>query len=85
MYLLFWMFVGGFIGWVASILTGNDVRMGIFLNITVGFIGSFIGGILAYLLEIGPLSIFSFGGMLLSLAGSVSFLIFINFFNGRPI
>ncbi len=70
---------------VASILTGNDLRMGIFLNIMVSFIASFIGGILAYLLEIGTLSIFSFGGMLLSLAGSVSFLIFINYFNGRRI
>jgi uncharacterized membrane protein YeaQ/YmgE (transglycosylase-associated protein family) len=46
MYLLLWTFVGGMIGWIASILTNNDHRMGILSNIVVGLIGSFLGGVI---------------------------------------
>jgi len=85
MYLLLWMIVGGFIGWIASILTHNDGRMGIILNVVVGFIGSFIGGMIASLFNIAPLDIFTIWGLIFSLIGSVLFLIFINFVRNRKI
>lgn len=35
--------MGGVIGWLASIVMKTDAQQGIFLNIVVGAIGSFIG------------------------------------------
>ena len=35
--------VGGVIGWLASIVMKRDASMGIFWNIVVGAIGSFLG------------------------------------------
>jgi uncharacterized membrane protein YeaQ/YmgE (transglycosylase-associated protein family) len=35
--------VGGIVGWLGSMLTGTDARMGLFANIIVGIIGSALG------------------------------------------
>jgi uncharacterized membrane protein YeaQ/YmgE (transglycosylase-associated protein family) len=39
-----WVVLGGFAGWVASIIAGANGRMGILANIVVEVIGAFIGG-----------------------------------------
>ena len=44
--LIIWLIVGGVIGWLASLIMRTDAQQGIFLNIIVGIIGAFIGGLL---------------------------------------
>ncbi len=39
--------VGGIIGWLASIVMRTDGQQGIFLNVIVGIVGSFLGNIVA--------------------------------------
>jgi uncharacterized membrane protein YeaQ/YmgE (transglycosylase-associated protein family) len=39
--------IGGIIGWLASIVMRTDGQQGIFLNIIVGVVGSFLGNIIA--------------------------------------
>ena len=46
MNLIVWLVVGGIIGWLASIIMRTDAQQGIFLNIVVGIIGAFIGGLI---------------------------------------
>ena len=46
MNLIIFLIVGGIIGWLASIVMRTDAQQGIILNIIVGIIGSFIGGVL---------------------------------------
>lgn len=46
MNLIIFLIVGGIIGWLASIVMRTDAQQGIILNIVVGIIGSFIGGVL---------------------------------------
>ncbi len=41
-----WIFFGGLVGWVASILTGRNSRMGCLSNIIIGSIGAIVGGLL---------------------------------------
>src|SRR5260370_20463659 len=41
---LSWIIFGALAGWIASILTGNNSRMGCFSNIIVGIVGAFVGG-----------------------------------------
>ena len=38
--------MGGIIGWIASIIMKTDAQQGIFLNIIVGIVGSFLGRLL---------------------------------------
>jgi uncharacterized membrane protein YeaQ/YmgE (transglycosylase-associated protein family) len=41
--------MGGVIGWLASLVMRRDAQMGIFWNIVVGIVGSFIGnGVFAF-------------------------------------
>ncbi len=36
-------FVGGLLGWAASMLTGTDERTGVILNVIVGIVGAVLG------------------------------------------
>jgi len=44
--LIVWLIVGGVVGWLASIIMRTDAQQGILLNIVVGIVGAFIGGLI---------------------------------------
>ncbi len=39
-----WIIFGGLAGWIASILTGSNAKMGLVANVLAGIAGAFIGG-----------------------------------------
>lgn len=41
---IYTIIVGGIAGWLASMVTGTNERMGCLLNIVAGVVGGFIGG-----------------------------------------
>ena len=41
-----WLVIGGIVGWLASLVMRTDAQQGILLNIVVGIVGAFIGGLL---------------------------------------
>ena len=83
---IIWLIVGGLIGWVASMIMKTDAQQGVFLNIVVGIVGAFLGGLL-----ISPLfgvptinqNAFSIGALLVSLLGAIILLAIVNFFRRR--
>ncbi|MFY9421404.1 MAG: GlsB/YeaQ/YmgE family stress response membrane protein [Bacilli bacterium] len=81
--IILWIVFGGFTGWIASLITKNDKRMGIFANIVVGLVGTLLGVWIASLISIGSFRTFSFGGFLIALFGSVVLLTLINLIRGR--
>ncbi len=81
--ILLWIVFGGFTGWIASMITKNNARMGIFANIVVGLVGTLLGVWIASMIGIGGFSRFSFGGFLIALFGSVVLLTLINLVRGR--
>lgn len=85
MFLLLWLLFGGLIGWVASVLTHNDRRMGLLANIFIGLSGSAIGMIFTELTGLGNInsSIWQWEGMLFSILGAVFLLTIINIINKR--
>ncbi|MFA6801206.1 MAG: GlsB/YeaQ/YmgE family stress response membrane protein [Acholeplasmataceae bacterium] len=83
MYILLWIFFGAIIGWLASILTNDNHRMGILANIVVGLVGSVIGGFIANLFGWGTVMLFSWQGALFAILGAVILLTIINSFNKR--
>jgi uncharacterized membrane protein YeaQ/YmgE (transglycosylase-associated protein family) len=80
---IFWLIVGGVLGWLASIVMKTDNQQGIILNVIVGIVGAFLGGLLlAPLFGTGTInqSDFSIGSLLVSLLGAVILLAIVNFF-----
>jgi len=74
--LILWLIVGGVIGWLASLIMRTDAQQGIFMNIIVGIVGAFIGGLLISGGSIGNgLTLNSF---LVSLLGAVVLLGVVN-------
>ena len=75
--LILWLIIGGIIGWLASIIMRTDAQQGIFLNIVVGIVGSFIGGLVLSGGSINnqPLTLYSF---LASLLGAIILLAIVN-------
>ncbi|HEX6297684.1 MAG TPA: GlsB/YeaQ/YmgE family stress response membrane protein [Burkholderiales bacterium] len=81
-----WIIVGGILGWIASMLMKTNEQQGIILNIIVGIVGAFLGGLLfAPLFGTGTInqSDFSIGSLLVSLLGAVILLAIVNFFRRR--
>lgn len=45
-----WIIIGGLAGWIASKFMGTDAQQGILLNVIVGVVGAFLGGLLLSLI-----------------------------------
>ena len=82
--LLGWLIFGGIAGWLASVLTGRNQRQGCLMNMIVGIVGAYIGG-LVYNLVSGQG--FQFGtsfspthliGFVVAVGGAVILLIIVN-------
>lgn len=79
---IIWLVVGGIVGWVASLIMRRDAQQGIILNVIVGIVGAFLGGLLISPL-IGVRSInegISVPSILVSLGGAVILLAIVNAF-----
>ncbi|TLN04217.1 GlsB/YeaQ/YmgE family stress response membrane protein [bacterium] len=81
--LLSWIIFGALAGWVASILTGRNSRMGCFSNIIIGVLGAIIGGFLYTLLTGKGITIgFTWLSFIVSVIGA-SLLLLITGWYGR--
>jgi uncharacterized membrane protein YeaQ/YmgE (transglycosylase-associated protein family) len=73
---LSWIILGALVGWIASMIMGTNERQGCIMDIVVGIVGSFIGG-LVYNLITGQGLTFDFqftwnlGSILVALIGAV--------------
>ena len=83
MNLIIWLVVGGLVGWVASMLMRTNAQQGLLLNVVVGIVGAFLGGLLlAPMLGTGTIntSDFSLPSLGVSLLGAVILLAIVNLF-----
>jgi uncharacterized membrane protein YeaQ/YmgE (transglycosylase-associated protein family) len=83
MNVIVWLVVGGLIGWVASMIMGTNARQGALMNIVVGVIGAFLGGlIISPLVGAGTINQgdFSVLSLVVSLVGAVVLLAVVNLF-----
>jgi len=66
-----WIIFGALAGWIASIITGKNRKMGAVANIVVGILGAFVGaGIMNTLGMSVPVG-FSLTGFLVAVGGAV--------------
>ena len=68
---IWFIIMGGVIGWLASMAMRTDAQQGVLLNVVVGIVGAFIGGLLiaqAYrLCEAGLAAPFEYGAVPLAI------------------
>ena len=86
--IILWLIIGGVIGWLASLVMRTDGSQGIVLNIVVGIVGAFLGGLLlSPLFGIGTLNQgnFSIPSLLISLVGAVILLALTSLFRRRTL
>lgn len=80
---IWFIIMGGLIGWVASMIMNRDAQMGYFWNIVVGILGSFIGnGVFGFLLGGGTIGAWppQIMGVVSALIGAVVLLGGLNYF-----
>ncbi len=81
---ILWLLFGALIGWLASLVMRTDAQQGALLNIVVGIVGAFLGGLVFNLLGIGGSNInnsdFSLSALVVSFIGAVILLAIVNLF-----
>lgn len=73
--ILTWILFGAIAGWLASIITGRNERMGCFGNIAVGIIGALLGGAIFSALGGTGVTGFNLWSFLVAVIGAVIFLV----------
>ena len=71
---IIWIIVGGFIGWLASVIMKTNNRQGMIADIIVGIVGAFVAGyFLTPLFNISTIneSNYSIPALLVSLGGAI--------------
>jgi uncharacterized membrane protein YeaQ/YmgE (transglycosylase-associated protein family) len=79
---ILWLLFGALVGWLASLVMRTDAQQGAILNIVVGIVGAFLGGLIFSLLGIGGANIndgnFSLPSLIVSFIGAVVLLGIVN-------
>lgn len=83
MFIFLWIMFGALVGWLASLITHDNGRMGLIANIVVGLLGSVLGGLIASAFNIATVSTFSWLGLAFSILGAVILLYVLSLFRGR--
>ena len=73
-----WIVIGALAGWLASMITGNSENMGGGLNILVGIIGGFVGGLVMNLIGGQGITGFNIWSLLVATLGAVILLLIVN-------
>jgi len=73
-----WIIIGALAGWIASMITGNNRKMGAGKNILAGIAGAFIGGFIMNLIGGTGITGFNLWSLLVATGGAVILLLIIN-------
>ena len=81
---LAWIIFGALAGWIASMLAGTNDRQGCIVDIIVGVVGAFVGGILVQFLTGNPFDFgFNIPSFVVAVIGAVVLLVLLRLIRGR--
>jgi len=79
---LLWLLFGALVGWLASLVMRTDAQQGLLLNIVVGIVGAFLGGLIFSLLGLSGATLtdnsFNVSSLIISFVGAVALLALFN-------
>ena len=78
--ILIWVVIGGIIGWLASMVMRTDAQQGLLLNIVVGIVGAFLGGLVFSGGDLGAARPDDITSFLVALVGAIVLLAIVNLF-----
>ena len=78
-----WIILGGIAGWIASIITKRNDRMGCITNIIAGVVGAAVGGWVFSLFGGGGITGLNIYSLLVAVVGAVIVLAILNWISGR--
>ncbi len=81
--ILSWIIIGALAGWIASMITGKNRQMGAFMNILIGIVGAFIGGVIMNLIGSYGFTGFNIWSLLVATLGAVVLLLIIGLFKRK--
>lgn len=70
-----WIVIGALAGWIGSLFTGNNKRMGSLANIAVGIVGAMIGGFIMNLAGGAGITGFNLWSLLVATVGAIILLV----------
>ncbi|HEU0027315.1 MAG TPA: GlsB/YeaQ/YmgE family stress response membrane protein [Ktedonobacterales bacterium] len=79
--ILIWIIIGGLAGWLASVLVRGG-GMGVLMDVIVGIIGAFIGGLIVQLFGGTGFTGFNLWSFIVALIGAVVLLLVVRLFTG---
>jgi uncharacterized membrane protein YeaQ/YmgE (transglycosylase-associated protein family) len=80
---LAWLVVGAIAGWLASKVMKTNRQQGLFMDIAVGIVGGFLGGLLFNQFGARGVTGFNIWSVCVAFTGAVVLLAVIRLFNGR--
>lgn len=69
--IILWVVFGALAGWIASIITGKNRKMGGLANVVVGIIGAFLGGAIMNFFGYQGFTGFNLWSLLVAIGGAV--------------
>lgn len=69
-----WILLGGFAGWIASMVMDTDASQGLLLNIGIGVVGALLGGFVFNFFGNAGVTGFNFYSLLVATIGAVIFI-----------
>lgn len=82
MEIIAFLVLGGIAGWLASLMMGTDASQGIMLNVIVGVVGAFVGGMLFNAFGSTGVSGFNIYSLVVATLGAVVLLWVVRLFRG---
>ena len=80
--IIIWVIFGALAGWIASMIMKTDAQQGALANIVVGILGAFIGGFVAKLLGLGPVTGFNVYSLVVAIVGAIILIAIVKAFRG---
>lgn len=82
MEIIAFLVLGGIAGWLASLLMGTDGSQGIMLNVVVGVVGAFVGGMVFNALGSAGVTGFNIYSLVVATIGAAVLLWIVRLFRG---
>jgi len=81
---LAWIIFGALAGWIASLIAGTSRQQGCLVNVVIGIVGAFIGGMLVQFIAGRPFEFrFNLSSFIVAVIGAIVLLVIVRLIRGR--